>query len=223
MNLTLTTKLIAAGALTLTVVVGVRTYNANKEREASARVEALTEENKRINQSSIALTVTINNLKDEIKGKEVDIANLRTKIANLPKPKPPIPLPPEPEAQISYFKGLHMEPVVVAERPGFLAFPPSNLPAIGQGLQDTQALAGMSVELRDTELLVEKLDGLGSMKDRQISQGELLLGNCEQRVVVGERTVENLKIELKATKRKSLMDKILWGVAGIGVGFLAKR
>jgi hypothetical protein len=165
---------------------------------------------------------TIDLMTNKAKDREVEIDTLRKKIAALPKPKPPVPLPPAPEAQMAYFKGYNLDPMVVPGAIGALAFPSPDLPIISGALQDSENLGSVSEQLSNTQLLVQELDGLGRMKDVQYQQAEKIQQTLKNSLTNKTEEVKQYQIQIVATEKKTKIEKILWGLAGIGVGVLVR-
>ena len=217
-------KIIAAGTV-IGVVCCMGAYVAwkgHQKAKAEQTILDLQVTGNRLEGELAERIVTIGTLGSQVKDKEAEIDILRKKIANLPKPKPPVPLPPIPEAQMAYFKGYNLDPMVVPGVIGALAFPAPNLQIISSALQDSSNLPGVSVELSNTKLLVQELDGLGRMKDVQYQQSQKIQDTLKSTIVNKTEEVKQYQIQIVATEKKTKVEKVLWGLAGVGLGVLVR-
>ena len=217
-------KIIAAGTV-IGVVCCMGAYVAwkgHQKAKAEQTILDLQVDGNRLEGELAERIVTIGTLGSQVKDKEAEIDILRKKIANLPKPKPPVPLPPIPEAQMAYFKGYNLDPMVVPGVIGALAFPAPNLQIISSALQDSSNLPGVSVELSNTKLLVQELDGLGRMKDVQYQQAQKIQDTLKSTIVNKTEEVKQYQIQIVATEKKTKVEKVLWGLAGVGLGVLVR-
>lgn len=217
-------KIIAAGSV-LAVLVCAGAYVAWKGHQktvAEQRIAQLQFQGSQLEGQLVERLSTIELMTDKAHEREVEIDALRKKIANLPKPKPPVPLPPIPEAQMAYFKGYNLDPMVVPGVIGALAFPAPNLQIISSALQDSSNLPGVSVELSNTKLLVQELDGLGRMKDVQYQQAQKIQDTLKSTIVNKTEEVKQYQIQIVATEKKTKVEKVLWGLAGVGLGVLVR-
>ena len=217
-------KIIAAGTV-IGVVCCMGAYVAwkgHQKAKAEQTILDLQVTGNRLEGELAERIVTIGTLGSQVKDKEAEIDILRKKIANLPKPKPPVPLPPIPEAQMAYFKGYNLDPMVVPGVIGALAFPAPNLQIISNALQDSSNLPGVSKQLSDTQLLVQELDGLGRMKDVQYQQAQKIQDTLKETIKIKSGEITQYQIQIIATEKKTKVEKVLWGLAGIGVGVLVR-
>ena len=217
-------KIIAAGTV-IGVVCCMGAYVAwkgHQKAKAEQTILDLQVTGNRLEGELAERIVTIGTLGSQVKDKEAEIDILRKKITNIPKPKPPVPLPPIPEAQMAYFKGYNLDPMVVPGVIGALAFPAPNLQIISSALQDSSNLPGVSVELSNTKLLVQELDGLGRMKDVQYQQAQKIQDTLKSTIVNKTEEVKQYQIQIVATEKKTKVEKVLWGLAGVGLGVLVR-
>lgn len=222
-NLSTQTKAIVAGAL---VVTGAFLYVYWRDRQAERsgeKIEALEAENNRLGGRLEGYVGEIYVLKEKVAKKEADIGKLRSDLAALPKPKPHVPLPPEPEGQVQFFKGYGLNPLVVPGGVGSLAFPSVDLPVLSRSLQDSANLPGVQRELSDTQRLVEELDSLDRLKTERIAKTDEALATSREQTRVTQAEIDEYRKKLRATERKSKVSRILWGIAGVGVGVLIRK
>lgn len=198
-------------------------WQGKKVENAGLKIEMLESENDRLAGRLEEYVRNISVLKGNIVTKEADIAQLRKEIAALPKPKPIVPLPQEPDEQVGFFRVYGLGPVVVPGGSGSLAFPRLDLPILGKSLQDAANLPLVQRELSDVKRLVSELDSLDRSKSEHIAKSDEALSLSMAQHRNAQSQVDEYRKQLVATKRKSAVSKVLWGVAGVGVGVLVRN
>ena len=199
-------------------------YLSNRIREADGKIIALTAQAKGLQaeRDKIGVSLDESNLKyaDALR-ESAKFAAIARK-AKIPPPAPPAPKTVE-ELTIPIRVALSQEALVVADPNRASILNQADGEKVFTYFEEAKRTSGFEAKVLAQANAISSLEsalgaasGFAAIQDAALSTSGEQLANANNQVQV-------LNVAIKQQKTKSTLDKILWGAAGVGMGFLASR